>query len=189
MRALGLAPFYKIYILELHGGNNHEGFKVSGQLVKISDLGLSYVFNAIHGAPGEDGHISGMLKVMGIPHSTCDTFQSSLTFSKYQCNTLLKHYGIDVPKSLCFQSAPSAVIFKHWTFPLFIKPNRSGSSFGVSRIESIEEFSKAFSAAQQEGNEVIVEEGINGIEVGCGVLQSRGSLLRAVAPLSIRPCL
>ena len=56
--------------------------------------------------------------------------------------------------------------------PLFVKPNRSGSSFGVSRIESIEEFYEAFSAAQQEGNEVIVEEGINGIEVGCGVLQS-----------------
>ena len=159
---------YQVLFVEL----DREGFKVNGQLVKISDLGLSYVFNAIHGAPGEDGHISGMLKVMGIPHSTCDTFQSSLTFSKYQCNTLLKHYGIEVPKSSSFLNAPSAAIFKHWNFPLFVKPNRSGSSFGVTRIESIEEFSEAFSAAQQEGNEVIVEEGINGIEVGCGVLQS-----------------
>ncbi|MEC8458468.1 MAG: D-alanine--D-alanine ligase [Bacteroidota bacterium] len=159
---------YQVLFVEL----DRKGFKVNGKLVKISDLGLSYVFNAVHGAPGEDGHISGMLKVMGIPHSTCDTFQSSLTFSKYQCNTLLKHYGIDVPKSLSFLSAPSAVIFKHWNFPLFIKPNRSGSSFGVSRIESIEQFSEAFRVAQQEGNEVIVEEGINGIEVGCGVLQS-----------------
>ena len=87
-------------------------------------------------------------------------------------NTLLKHYGIDVPNSLCFQSAPSAVILNIGTSPFFIKPNRSGSSFGVSRIESLEEFSKAFGAGKEEGNEVIVEEGINGIEVGCGVLQS-----------------
>jgi D-alanine-D-alanine ligase len=159
---------YQVVFVELDRG----GFKVNGQPVKISDLGLSYVFNAIHGTPGEDGHISGMLHVMGIPHSTCDTFQSSLTFSKYQCNRLLNHFGIDVPKSSSFLNEPSTVIFKHWNFPLFIKPNRSGSSFGVSRIESMEGFSEAFTAAQQEGNEVIVEEGIDGIEVGCGVLQS-----------------
>ena len=159
---------YTVLFVEL----DREGFKVNGQLVKISDLGLTYVFNAIHGAPGEDGHISGMLKVMGIPHSTCDTFQSSLTFSKFQCNTLLKHYGVNVPESLSFFSEPSPVIFENWNFPLFIKPNRSGSSFGVSRIETIDEFTEAFHIAQKEGTEVIVEEGISGIEVGCGVLQS-----------------
>lgn len=151
---------------------DREGFKVDGALVKISDLGLSYVFNVIHGTPGEDGHISGMLEVFGIPHSTCDTFTSALTFSKFQCNTLLRDKGIVVPRGMSLLEMPEKSIFNDWNFPLFVKPNRSGSSFGVSRITSITEFAKAFEEAQKECQEVIVEEGISGVEVGCGVLRS-----------------
>jgi len=152
---------------------NTDGFKVDGQIVKISDLNLSYVFNAVHGTPGEDGHLSGMLKLFGIPHSTCDTFTSALTFAKFQCNTLLREKGIRVPRGISFFSEPDPSVFEQWEFPLFVKPNRSGSSFGVSRIENINEFSKAFHLAKQEDHEVIVEEGIVGTEVGCGVLRAR----------------
>jgi len=159
---------YSTIFIEL----DREGFKVDGALVKISDLGLAYVFNVIHGTPGEDGHISGMLEVFGIPHSTCDTFTSALTFSKFQCNTLLRDKGIVVPRGTSLMELPDLSIFDDWNFPLFVKPNRSGSSFGVSRITSITEFSKAFEEAQRECQEVIVEEGITGIEVGCGVLRS-----------------
>ena len=142
------------------------------QLVKISDLGLDYVFNAVHGTPGEDGHISGMLEVFGIPHSTCDTFTSSLTFSKFQCNTVLRAEGVVVPRGKSFFEEPNSDTFDQWQYPLFVKPNRSGSSFGVSRIETPEEFSAAFKEAQKEDKEVIVEEGITGVEVGCGVLRA-----------------
>lgn len=159
---------YSTIFIEL----DREGFKIDGALVKISDLGLAYVFNVIHGTPGEDGHISGMLEVFGIPHSTCDTFTSALTFSKFQCNTLLRDKGIVVPRGTSLMELPDLSIFDDWNFPLFVKPNRSGSSFGVSRITSITEFSKAFEEAQRECQEVIVEEGITGIEVGCGVLRS-----------------
>lgn len=159
---------YSTIFIEL----DREGFKVDGALVKISDLGLAYVFNVIHGTPGEDGHISGMLEVFGIPHSTCDTFTSALTFSKFQCNTLLRDKGILVPRGISLMQLPDLSIFNDWNFPLFVKPNRSGSSFGVSRITSIEEFTEAFEEAQRECQEVIVEEGITGIEVGCGVLRS-----------------
>jgi len=109
---------------------DQEGFKVDGQLVKISDLGLAYVFNAVHGTPGEDGHISGMLEVFGIPHSTCNTFTSALTFSKFQCNTVLRAEGIVVPRGKSFFDEPSSDTFDQWQYPLFVKPNRSGSSFG-----------------------------------------------------------
>ena len=151
---------------------DQEGFKVDGQLVKISDLGLAYVFNAVHGTPGEDGHISGMLEVFGIPHSTCNTFTSALTFSKFQCNTVLRAEGIVVPRGKSFFDEPSSNTFDQWQYPLFVKPNRSGSSFGVSRIETPEEFSAAFKEAQKECTEVVVEEGISGVEVGCGVLRA-----------------
>lgn len=159
---------YSTIFIEL----DRDGFKVDGALVKVSDLGLAYVFNVIHGTPGEDGHISGMLEVFGIPHSTCDTFTSALTFSKFQCNTLLRDKGIVVPRGISLMELPDPTIFNDWNFPLFVKPNRSGSSFGVSRITSIEEFTQAFEEAQRECQEVIVEEGITGIEVGCGVLRS-----------------
>ena len=60
------------------------GYSLDGKDVRIEDLGADYVFNSIHGSPGEDGHISGVLEVLNIPHSTCATFQSALTFNKAQ---------------------------------------------------------------------------------------------------------
>lgn len=159
---------YQTLFIEL----DREGFKVDGELVKISDLGLSYVFNVIHGTPGEDGHISGMLEVFRIPHSTCDTFSSALTFSKFQCNTLLRDRGIAVPRGMSLTALPEPSVLDGWKFPLFVKPNRSGSSFGVSRITDQSEFAQAFAEAQKECVEVIVEEGVRGTEVGCGVLRS-----------------
>lgn len=149
-----------------------DGFKSDGQIVKISDLNLSYVFNAVHGTPGEDGHLSGMLKIFGIPHSTCDTFTSALTFAKFQCNALLREKGVRVPRGISFFNEPDPAVFEKWEFPLFVKPNRSGSSFGVSRIDSLNELRAAFNLAKKEDHEVIVEEGIVGTEVGCGVLRS-----------------
>ena len=66
------------------------GYSLDGKDVRIEDLGADYVFNSIHGSPGEDGHISGVLEVLNIPHSTCATFQSALTFNKAQCNAVFK---------------------------------------------------------------------------------------------------
>ena len=73
---------------------------------------------------------------------------------------------------------PSSDTFDQWQYPLFVKPNRSGSSFGVSRIETPEEFSTAFKEAQKECTEVVVEEGISGVEVGCGYCVRTMTLLR-----------
>jgi len=151
---------------------NKEGFWLDGQQVKLTDLGLDYVFNIIHGTPGEDGHISGMLEVFGIPHSTCPTFQSALTFNKNSCNQLLRAAGYRVPKGQLFHAQPDASVFENWNFPIFVKPNRAGSSFGVTRVEKVEELDQAFAYAFSEDDEVLVEEGVIGTEVGCGVLMS-----------------
>ncbi|HCP41327.1 MAG TPA: hypothetical protein DIT65_05990 [Cryomorphaceae bacterium] len=159
---------YSTVFIEL----DQKGFKIDGRSIKISDLGLAYMFNAVHGTPGEDGHISGMLEVFDIPHSTCDTFTSALTFSKFQCNTILNAQGILVPRGKSFFEEPNREVLNDWQYPLFVKPNRSGSSFGVSRIETPAEFSAAFKKAQKEYKEVIVEEGVTGVEVGCGVLRT-----------------
>lgn len=164
-----------------------DGFWLDDQVIKLSDLGADFVFNVIHGRPGEDGHISGMLEVFGIPHSTCPTFQSALTFNKARCNQILRDAGYNVPKGQLFNQLPEIDIFSNWNFPLFVKPNRAGSSFGVTRVEAAEELESAFKYAFSEDNEVLVEEGIIGTEVGCGVLRYNGQQPEAIAITEIVP--
>lgn len=160
---------YRTLFIEL----NKEGFFHEGQKVQLEDLNLSYVFNIIHGAPGEDGHVSGMLEVLGIPHSTCSTFESALTFNKAECNALLRLSGFDVPRGELFTAFPGQSYFSEWRYPVFVKPNRSGSSFGVSKVEDSQGLEAAFDHALSEDVQVLVEEGIQGTEVGCGALSSK----------------
>jgi D-alanine-D-alanine ligase len=140
--------------------------------VRLEDLGADYVFNSIHGSPGEDGHISGVLELLNLPHSTCPTFQSALTFNKAQCNAVLRDAGIRVPKGQLFNVFPGITAFEHWHFPVFVKPNCAGSSYGVSRVEEPEQLESAFAYAFTEGPQILVEEGITGKEVGCGVVRT-----------------
>ncbi len=148
------------------------GYSLKGKNVRLDELGADYVFNSIHGSPGEDGHISGVLELLNIPHSTCPTFQSALTFNKAQCNAVLRDAGVRVPMGRLFNEFPGMTEFKHWRFPLFVKPNCAGSSYGVSRVEEPEQLEAAFQYAFTEGAQILVEEGITGKEVGCGVLHT-----------------
>lgn len=150
-----------------------DGFKdEQGKSVEWSQASIDYVFNAIHGNPGENGLISGVLELYGIPHSTCATFESALTFDKGRCNALLRSFGVVVPKGQLFMEFPGEDFFINWEFPLFVKPNRSGSSFGVSKVKHPRELRAAFEHALTEDHLVLVEEGVAGIEVGCGVFSS-----------------
>ena len=167
-----------------------EGFFNGEDKVHIGELQADYVFNCIHGTPGEDGHMSGFLNVLQLPHSTCDTFESALTFNKAQCNQLLRLGGFEVPKGQLFHAFPGVETFKSWHFPLFVKPNCSGSSFGVTKVEAAEALEAAFEYAQSEGGAVRVEEGMSGTEVGCGVLSTaydfeQGTTLEQAHPQSI----
>lgn len=150
-----------------------DGWYVDGVKTSIENLGADYCYNAVHGTPGENGLISGALEMLGIPHSTCDTFESALTFNKGKCNELLALYGIAVPKGKLYLTRPPVEEFKDWNFPLFIKPNRSGSSFGITRVSTLEEVDKALDFAFKEDDQIIVEEEVVGTEMGCGVLSSR----------------
>ena len=151
---------------------DRSGYSLEGKSVRLEDLGADYVFNSIHGSPGEDGHISGVLELLNLPHSTCPTFQSSLTFNKAQCNAVLRDAGIRVPRGQLFNAFPGITAFEHWRFPVFVKPNCAGSSYGVSRVEEPEQLESAFAYAFTEGPQILVEEGITGKEVGCGVVRT-----------------
>jgi len=140
------------------------------------------VFNAIHGKPGENGQLQGYFDMLGIPYTSCDAFCSALTFNKQACKLWLKEYGIRVAGGVLIRKGthpdPEAVIAKTG-LPCFIKPNDSGSSFGVTKVKTAEEFMPALELAFRESDEVLAEAFMDGREVACGVVktQSRSLIL------------
>jgi D-alanine-D-alanine ligase len=133
-------------------------------------------FIAIHGNPGENGLLQGYFDMTGIPYTSCDAFVSALTFNKQACKLYLNEYGIPMTGGLLLrkgQKYDAASIVKQTGLPCFVKPNASGSSFGVTKVRETAEFDEALEKAFAEGNEVLVESFIKGTEVACGVVKTR----------------
>lgn len=131
------------------------------------------VFNAIHGTPGEDGLLQGYLDMMGIPYSSSGVFVSALTFNKHFSKQYLMTHQIPMARHRFLHEDddfdPQSVL-KEVGLPCFVKPNASGSSFGVTRVNRKEDFVTALEAAFQEGPEIMVEAFMDGTEVACGVI-------------------
>ena len=138
------------------------------------------VFIAIHGTPGENGLLQGYFDMMQIPYSSCGAFCSALTFNKQATKLYLKEYGIPMAGNLLFRKEnipdPGSII-KETGLPCFVKPNDSGSSFGVTKVKTIEELPGAIETALKESNEVMVEAFMNGREVACGVVKVKGKII------------
>ena len=130
------------------------------------------VFNAIHGTPGEDGKILGYFNMLGIPYTSCDMDVSALTFNKYLCNNFVRSLGINVADSYSFvtgENINKKEVIESLGLPVFIKPARSGSSVGVSKVSNIEDFEKAVEDAYRADTRIIIEEFIDGREIDCGL--------------------
>ena len=143
------------------------------------------VFIAIHGTPGENGLLQGYFDMMQIPYTSCSAFCSALTFNKQACKLYLKDYGIPMAENVLFRREtmpdPDSIISRTG-LPCFVKPNDSGSSFGVSKVKSRDELPAAIEAAFRESREVMVEAFMNGREIACGVARIKGKTL--VLPLT-----
>ena len=135
------------------------------------------VFNAIHGSPGEDGFMQGYFKLLNIPHTSCDMYQASLTFNKRDCLSVLKPYGIKTAESFYLnlgdQINEDAIIAKVG-LPCFVKANKAGSSFGVSKVHTKENLQQAIDVAFKEDDEIIIESFLDGTEVSVGVITYKG---------------
>ncbi len=140
-------------------------------------INFDCVFNAIHGAPGEDGTIQAYFELLSIPHTSCDMYQAALTFNKRDCLSVLKPYGIRTADSY-FLNAGDAIdpvaIETAVGFPCFVKANKAGSSFGITKVYSKEELPKAIDIAFKEDDELIIESFLDGIEVSVGVVRYKG---------------
>ncbi len=134
---------------------------------------FEYALIIIHGTPGEDGKLQGYLDMMGIPYSSCSQVSSTITFDKISTKRAVAGRGINLAREILLgrgDKIDTEAIVAQLGLPLFIKPNASGSSFGVTRVTSADEIGKAVELAFSESDEVLIEECITGREFGCGVI-------------------
>ena len=136
------------------------------------------VFIAIHGTPGEDGRIQGYLDMLQIPYTSCNAIVSALTFNKSYCNKVVKAFEIvDIANSVhLIKGEPYSMgaILDTLRLPVFVKPNESGSSLGVSKVKKVEDLLPAIEKAFREDNQVLIEEFIEGRELTIGVYRTDG---------------
>ncbi|MBP1161574.1 MULTISPECIES: D-alanine--(R)-lactate ligase VanO [Rhodococcus] len=130
---------------------------------------LDLVFPVLHGKLGEDGAIQGLLELAGIPYVGCDIQGSAVCMDKALAYTVAKSAGIATP-TFWVVAANEKVDADHLRYPVFVKPARSGSSFGVSKVTREDELPNALSAARQYDSKVLIEEAVAGSEIGCAVM-------------------
>lgn len=138
------------------------------------------VFNTIHGTPGEDGYLQAYFEMIDLPYNGCPFYQSALTFNKKDCIAVLSKYGIPHAKSIYINQGDqysAKEIIDQVGLPCFVKPNRSGSSLGISKVHKEEEFEAAMQKAFLEDKEVLIESFLDGTEVSVGVLNYKGETL------------
>lgn len=129
----------------------------------------------IHGIPGEDGRLQGYFEMIDMPYTSCNVLTSAITYNKYVCNNYLKGFGINIAPSLRLRKndkfTPEEVIDKVG-LPCFVKPNLGGSSFGVTKVKSIDEIVPAIEKAFAEAEEVIIESFMQGTEITNGIFKT-----------------
>lgn len=147
--------------------------------VDTQKIKFDAVFNAIHGTPGEDGLMQAYFELLNIPQTSCDYYQAALTFNKRDLLSVLKPYGIKTAVSYYLNKGDiihNDDIVSKVGLPCFVKPNKSGSSFGISKVKTIEELPVAIENAYKEDSEIIIESFLDGTEVSVGVINYQGKI-------------
>ncbi|WP_140485232.1 D-alanine--D-alanine ligase [Flavobacterium sp. GSA192] len=148
--------------------------------VNENKISFDCVFNAIHGTPGEDGLMQAYFELLGIPQTSCDYYQSALTFNKRDLLSVLKPYGIKTAISYYLNKGDvinTTEIINKVGLPCFVKPNKAGSSFGISKVKTEVELPTAIETAYKEDNEIIIESFLDGTEVSVGVINYKGEII------------
>ncbi len=181
---------YNVYTILMYGGKwiyktednteipvDKNDFSVT---VKGNKIKFDCAFIVIHGTPGEDGKLQGYFDILNIPYTTSNLLTSAMTFNKNVCNTLVNSYGILTAKSMLIRKTDPIIlkdILSKITLPCFVKPNKGGSSIGMSKINKQNELKNAVDIAFKEDDEVFIEEFIDGTELTCGVIKIDDKLI------------
>lgn len=155
---------------------NKQNFTVFG----MEQIKFDCVFNAIHGTPGEDGMLQAYFELLRIPYTGCNFHHANVTFNKKYCLTLLKHFGINTAESFFLnknQAFCRKEILNKVGLPCFVKPNRSGSSLGISKVYEEKDLFDAVQKAFLEDEEIIIESFLEGKEVSVGVFSFKNEVM------------
>ena len=150
---------------------NDFSFSHDGQKVKPD-----FAYITIHGTPGENGILQGYFELLGIPYSTCDVLVSAMTFSKFTLNQYLKGFGVRVAESLLVNKRHGISdqdVIEKIGLHCFIKPNASGSSFGVTKVKTADQIQPALKEAFAESDDVMIEAFMDGIELANGCYKTK----------------
>ncbi|HPH18530.1 MAG TPA: D-alanine--D-alanine ligase [Haliscomenobacter sp.] len=177
---------YEKYVIELNGTQFTE--QGTGVVVNLNDFSLptpngnikfDLVYQMLHGHPAEDGCLQGYFEVLGIPYTGCEVMASAITFNKQACKDFLRSHNIPM--------APSKVLRKGETInwveleamgvPVFVKPNKNGSSYGASKVNTPDQLAGAIEHAFVYDDEVVVEGFLKGTEFSNGVLRRNGEVV------------
>lgn len=146
-------------------------------IIDNNKITFDCVFNAIHGSPGEDGFMQSYFELLNIPQTSCNMYQAALTFNKRDCLSVLKPYGIKTAESYYLNLGDEINeddIINTVGLPCFVKANKAGSSFGITKVHKKEELQNAIDVGFKEDDEIIIEEFLDGTEVSVGVITYKG---------------
>ena len=174
---------FEVYIVELNG-LIWEAHLDGDKRAKVSREDFSFkkgrrtihpdfAYITIHGTPGENGILQGYFDLIHMPYSTSGVLVEAMTFNKFTLNQYLKGFGVSVSESLVVRKGnedlvTDAEITDHIGLPCFVKPNAGGSSFGVTKVKTLEQLRPAIQLAMEESDEVMVEAFMPGTELTCG---------------------
>ena len=176
---------YKVYILKekwvvIHNKKEYQVIKDDfSVIINQEHIQFDCVFNAIHGDPGENGVLIAYFDLIGMNHTSAPFYQMALAFNKRDTLSVVKEYGIPTATSFYMHQRDEIVtdrIIKKVGLPCFVKPNRAGSSFGISKVYEEENLKAAIEKACQEDEEILIESFLDGTEVSVGVIEYQGKL-------------
>ena len=160
---------------------NDEQFNIDKSDFSFTKDGIKTKFdtiiNTVHGTPGEDGHLQAYWELLEIPYTGCNFYQSALTFNKRDTLSVLSKFNIPKANSIYLTKGmeiSAEEVVAELGLPFFVKPNQSGSSLGVSKVNKVEDFEKALEFAFAEDSDILIESYLKGIEVSVGVLNLNG---------------
>ena len=139
-------------------------------------INFDAVFIAIHGTPAEDGKLQGYFDMLKIPYNACGVLQAALTFDKLRTKEYLAPFGVKTAKAVLLKKEETDFKRPDISLPLFVKPNKNGSSYGVSKVTKEEDLLPAIENSFKYDDEILVEEFLQGTEVTCGVITIDGKI-------------
>lgn len=170
----------KSWSLIARNGEEMEPAEIDKTDFSAAGVHFDVAFIMIHGSPGENGLLQGYFEMLEIPFTTCNAFVSNIAFDKYSCKRFLDFAGVKFAKDCYIRKgrpySPRSIVAQ-LGLPLFIKPTNGGSSFGVTKVKSMEEIEPAVERAFLENDAVMAEEAIVGREVTNGIFTDRGKIV------------